>query len=92
MSEQGREATSAPASVAPAPREETRSDVAPPPANDRAVLAQIQEHLMGIGLYPGPADGADSPLSQDAIRTYQKLNGLDAERCRKRRASGPHAF
>jgi TPR repeat protein len=76
---QGREATSAPASVAPAPREETRSDVAPPPANDRAVLAQIQEHLMGIGLYPGPADGADSPLSQDAIRTYQKLNGLDAD-------------
>ena len=77
---QGREATSAPTSVAPAPREETRSDVAPPPpANDRAVLAQIQEHLMGIGLYPGPADGADSPLSQDAIRTYQKLNGLDAD-------------
>lgn len=77
---QGREATSPPTSVTPSPREETRSDVTPPPpANDRAVLAQIQEHLMGIGLYPGPADGADSPLSQDAIRTYQKLNGLDAD-------------
>ncbi|MCE7887345.1 MAG: hypothetical protein DYH13_07575 [Alphaproteobacteria bacterium PRO2] len=75
-----REATSPPTPVAPAPREETRSDVAPPPpGNDRAVLAQIQEHLVGIGLYPGPADGADSPLSQDAIRTYQKLNGMDVD-------------
>jgi TPR repeat protein len=41
-------------------------------------LAQIQERLMGLGLYPGPADGADSPLSQDAIRAYQQLNGMEA--------------
>lgn len=76
---QGRATPAVAPAAAPAPREETRSEAAPPPpANDRAVLAQIQEHLMGIGLYPGPADGADSPLSQDAIRAYQKLNNMDA--------------
>ncbi len=70
--------------TAPPAANEKRSDAAPAPQktenkdDERALLAQIQEHLMGIGLYPGPADGADSPQSQDAIRAYQKLNSLDA--------------
>ncbi|MGB4107307.1 MAG: peptidoglycan-binding protein [Alphaproteobacteria bacterium] len=66
--------------AAPAPSGEKRGDAAPaaPQKDERALLAQIQEHLMGIGLYPGPADGADSPQSQDAIRAYQKINNLNA--------------
>ncbi len=43
---------------------------------DEALRAQVQEYLMGMGLYPGPADGTDSPISQDAIRAYQSLNGM----------------
>lgn len=44
--------------------------------NEQAMLAQIQENLMGRGLYPGPADGMDSPQLQDAIRVYQARNGM----------------
>lgn len=51
---------------------------APSETNTNVVLAQIQERLVNLGLYPGPADGADSPLSQDAIRAYQQLNGMQA--------------
>ncbi len=50
----------------------------PAETNTNIVLAQIQERLVNLGLYPGPADGADSPLSQDAIRAYQQLNGMQA--------------
>ncbi len=42
----------------------------------QAVVAQIQAQLMDLGLYPGPADGAFGPLTRDAIRTYQRMNGL----------------
>lgn len=34
-------------------------------------LAQVQEQLMRLGLYPGPADGISGPLTTDAIRSYQ---------------------
>lgn len=43
----------------------------------QAVTAQIQEQLVYLGLYPGPADGIITPLTKDAIRTYQSLYGLD---------------
>ena len=42
----------------------------------KITLAQIQEQLMRIGLYPGPADGVQGPLTSDAIRSYQSKNGL----------------
>jgi TPR repeat protein len=64
----------APPPPAAAPQKQSEA----PTGNQRAVLAQIQEHLITVGLYPGPADGNDSPLSQDAIRTYQKLNNIEA--------------
>lgn len=51
-----------------------------PPVNDRQrLLMQIQEHLMDMGLYPGPADGAGGPLTEDAIRSYQAQNNLPAD-------------
>lgn len=42
----------------------------------QAITAQIQEQLVYLGLYPGPADGVVTPLTKDAIRTYQSLYGL----------------
>ncbi len=36
-----------------------------------AVTAQIQEQLIRVGLYPGPADGVNDTLTEDAIRAYQ---------------------
>jgi localization factor PodJL len=38
---------------------------------DHAVVAQIQEQLIRLGLYPGPADGVNDSLTEDAIRAYQ---------------------
>lgn len=43
----------------------------PPAAVDSAVIAQIQEQLVRLGLYPGPADGVSDNLTEDAIRAYQ---------------------
>lgn len=43
---------------------------------DQAVTAQIQEQLMRVGLYPGPADGAQGPMTEDAIRSYQSMYEL----------------
>ncbi|MGH1398258.1 MAG: peptidoglycan-binding protein [Alphaproteobacteria bacterium] len=45
--------------------------------NDQATIAQIQEYLMASGLYPGPADGVSGALTEDAIRSYQSLNGIE---------------
>lgn len=44
--------------------------------SDQSLTAQVQEQLMRRGLYPGPADGIGGPLTTDAIRTYQRDNGL----------------
>jgi hypothetical protein len=44
---------------------------------DRVLLSQIQEQLVRLGLYPGPADGMGDPQTTDAIRTYQAKNQLD---------------
>ncbi|MGB0720541.1 MAG: SEL1-like repeat protein, partial [Bdellovibrionales bacterium] len=45
-------------------------------APTQAIVAQVQEYLMRAGLYPGPADGVNGPLTEDAIRSYQSLNNL----------------
>jgi TPR repeat protein len=45
-------------------------------SNDTAIIAQIQEQLMRLNLYPGPADGINGPLTQDSIRSYQKSYSL----------------
>ena len=50
-----------------------------PVANEQLVIAQIQEYLMRMGLYPGPADGITGPLTQDAIRSYQRLHNLNPD-------------
>lgn len=63
-------------SVTPPVKQNIRSDNNV--GSETAILAQIQEKLMQLGLYPGPADGSDSPLSQDAIRAYQSLKGLES--------------
>jgi TPR repeat protein len=44
--------------------------------NEHAILAQIQEQLMHLDLYPGPADGIQSAISEDAIRSYQSKQEL----------------
>ena len=51
----------------------------PPPQEDNsnsAIVAQIQEQLMRLSLYPGPADGIGGPQTEDAIRAFQRKNGL----------------
>lgn len=40
-------------------------------AVDAATVAQIQEQLMRLGLYPGPPDGDYNSITEDAIRSYQ---------------------
>lgn len=47
-----------------------------PNLNKQIMVSQIQEHLMAKGLYPGPADGISGPLTQDAIRSYQRENAI----------------
>jgi len=48
-------------------------------SGEQVVIAQIQEYLMRMGLYPGPADGVKGPLTQDSIRSYQRLHNLSAD-------------
>lgn len=43
---------------------------------DHVLVSQIQEQLVRLGLYPGPADGIGGPQTEDAIRSYQSRNGL----------------
>lgn len=42
---------------------------------DMTLLAQ--QYLMEAGLFPGPADGVNGPLTQDAVRAYQLENNLN---------------
>lgn len=47
------------------------------PGDGQALLiAEVQKHLIRLGLYPGPADGIDGPLTQDAVRSYQNATNL----------------
>ena len=48
-------------------------------SNQQVVTAQVQEYLMRMGLYPGPADGITGPLTQDAIRSYQRLHNINPD-------------
>lgn len=70
------------------PLEPSSTEQSPPPsagnnvdAGDKspAVIAQIQEQLIRMGLYPGPADGVMDNLTEDAIRTYQADYDFDAD-------------
>jgi localization factor PodJL len=45
---------------------------------DQTLLSQIQEQLIRLGLYPGPADGFSGPQTEDAIRSYQSKNNMSA--------------
>lgn len=45
-------------------------------AKNHATIAQIQEQLIRLRLYPGPADGLGGPQTEDAIRAYQMANSL----------------
>ncbi len=48
----------------------------PDSSSQADVTAQVQEQLIRLGLYPGPADGIAGPLTQDAIRSYQSANNM----------------
>lgn len=52
---------------------------APAKARNNAIIAQVQDQLMRLGLYPGPADGITGPQTEDAIRSYQSANNLPAD-------------
>ncbi|MBU0858905.1 MAG: peptidoglycan-binding protein, partial [Alphaproteobacteria bacterium] len=49
------------------------------PVKNHAIVAQIQEQLVRLGLYPGPADGVTGPQTEDAIRSYQTANNLPGD-------------
>lgn len=50
-----------------------------PAQSDYNLIAPIQEQLMALGLYPGPADGIMGPMTADAIRSYQMMFGLNTD-------------
>jgi len=58
------------AAVQPAPSQPA-APAGPPPLRDRAVVAEIQQHLSSLGYDPGPADGVYGPRTGNAIATYQ---------------------
>lgn len=47
-------------------------------SQEAALVAQVQEQLIRLGFYPGPADGIAGPLTQDAIRSYQSAHNIRA--------------
>lgn len=48
-------------------------------SNSNGTVVAIQEKLIRIGLYPGPADGINGPQTEDAIRTYQSMFNLSRD-------------
>lgn len=40
------------------------------------LIADVQENLMDMGLYPGPVDGVGGAMTRDAVRTYQSRHDL----------------
>ena len=52
------------------------TDVSDHLLKDQAIVAQVQEQLMRVGLYPGPADGVSGPMTDDAIKSYQAMYDL----------------
>lgn len=61
--------------IPPLTPEETKSLLGV--SKDQALVSQVQEQLVRMGLYPGPADGFGDPQTEDAIRAYQARNKLD---------------
>lgn len=47
------------------------------PSVDRKVITALQENLSDVGLYAGPVDGQYRDALSDAIRAYERLEGLD---------------
>jgi peptidoglycan hydrolase-like protein with peptidoglycan-binding domain len=45
-------------------------------SHSRSDVRQIQQRLSADGLYRGPIDGIDGPQMRQALRQYQKNNGL----------------
>lgn len=43
---------------------------------DQAMIKQVQEQLIRLGLFSGPADGLGGSETEAAIRAYQKQNNL----------------
>ncbi len=52
------------------------SSATPPAPTDPVVVAQIQEQLIRLGLFPGPANGVINLVTEDAIRAYQRQSAL----------------
>ncbi|MEX2451504.1 MAG: peptidoglycan-binding domain-containing protein [Rhodospirillales bacterium] len=46
------------------------------PSADPRTVESIQRRLAGLGYKPGPMDGKPGPRTRDAIRNYQRDNGL----------------
>lgn len=74
----------APVKAAPvkasAPAQETKqAAVSSAASGTQVVTAQIQDYLERMGLYPGPSDGVMGPVTEDAIRSYQKMHGMNAD-------------
>ncbi|PYM25225.1 MAG: hypothetical protein DMD78_06900 [Candidatus Rokuibacteriota bacterium] len=47
-------------------------------SGDRAEVERVQNALKQMGHDPGPIDGVMGAHTRDALRAYQKKNGLDA--------------
>ena len=79
LAESMKEKEASAAQIQPAAGGANTSASVAPPQPQKIVTAQVQEYLMRMGLYPGPADGVTGPLTQDAIRSYQSLHNLSAD-------------
>ncbi|MFC3074856.1 peptidoglycan recognition protein family protein [Shinella pollutisoli] len=42
-------------------------------------ILQVQERLIVLGYKPGPADGISGPKTKEAIKAFQRENGLSAD-------------
>lgn len=45
---------------------------------EKQLIAQIQTELMRRGLYPGPVDGMTGPMTENAIKTFQRAAQIEA--------------
>jgi peptidoglycan hydrolase-like protein with peptidoglycan-binding domain len=52
-------------------------DAADGPALSRDDVRQVQHRLMAKGFYDGRVDGVIGPATREALRRYQKDNGLE---------------
>lgn len=52
--------------------------IKPQSNNDyQALVSNIQQELMRRSLYPGPVDGVNGPMTENAIRSFQSAANLD---------------